>query len=113
MAKDGPNLFDYLNAIYYKKDVEYDKKVANSYILTLWLSHDKTLVDMVNDINKHLFRLPDKAIFQYYWYNVPRGKRYIKFVKKPKQDKDNEKQVEELMKQYNISKREAELCLIN
>lgn len=107
------NLFDYLNAIFYKKPLEYDKKIAPSYLLTLWLSQDRELIHMVNDINKHLFLLPDKVVYNYYWHKVPKKKRFIQYTKKDKADKERDKKVEELMEQYNISKREARACIID
>lgn len=107
MKDDKKTLFDFLNAIFYKKDIEYDKKVASAYMLTLWLSHDKSLIDMVNEINKHLFRLPDKAVYQYFYSKVPKGRRFLKYVKKEKMNED----VKELCDKYNISEREAKLSL--
>jgi hypothetical protein len=35
MSGTKKTLFDYLNAIFYKKDLKYDKKIANGYKLTL------------------------------------------------------------------------------
>ena len=111
MAKK--TLFDYLNAIYYKKDIPYDKKVANGYILTLWLSHDRGLLDLSNEINKYLFKLPDEAVYSYFFDKVPKGKRFIKYVKKEKVDKKKQKEIDELVKIYNISEEEAKKCLID
>jgi len=52
-------IFDYLNAIFYKKDILYDKKICNSYLLSLWLSHDSKLVDICNEINRFQFFVSD------------------------------------------------------
>lgn len=103
------NLFDFLNAIFYKREIEYNKKIANAYIITLWLSHDRELIKLVNNINKYLFTLPDEAIYKYFWHKVPKRKRFIKYVKK---DTKKDIDVSELCKRYNISEREAKLSMI-
>ena len=105
-------LFDFLNAIFYKKDIEYDKKIANSYLTSLWLSHDRNLIGIVNDINKYIFRIPDEATYIYYKYKVPRGKRFIKWIKKEEVDKETKKEVDRLMEEYDLSEREARLSII-
>ena len=112
MTEKKKNIFDFINALCYKKDIQYDKKEASSYILSLWLSHDKELIDMVNDINPYLFTLPDEAVWQYYYDKIPKGKRFIKWIKKESMSKEDENKVNELMQQYDISKREAQLSLI-
>ena len=104
-------LFDYINAISSKNKIKYDKKIANSYILSLWLAHDDSLLFNVNKINEYLFSLPDELIYQYYMKSVPKQKRYIKWVKKDVEDKKYKKQVEQLMVKYCISEREARLTL--
>lgn len=103
------NLFDHLNSIFYKKSIEFDKKQCSGYKLTLWLSHDKNLINDVNRINQILFDISDECVYNYFYHKVPKGRRFIKYTKKDK--KVDNKEVEELMKQHNMSKREAELCL--
>lgn len=76
-------LFDTMNAIFYKKKgFQYDKKDTNAYGLSLWLSHDRDLCSTVNSINPYLFNTNDDLIYKYYFLKVPKGKRYIKWIKK-------------------------------
>lgn len=99
------NIFDYLNSIFYKNDIEYDKKIAPAYMLNMWLSHDNKLLNTCNDINEYMFLLPDNLIYEYFYNSVPSGKRWIRWVKK-----ENIKlETEELREQFNISKKEAQL----
>lgn len=110
MADKTVNIFTYLNQIYYKKYThDYDHKIAGIYLLSLWLSHDSKLIDMVNDINSSIFRLPQKTIYDYYFHKVPKGKRYIKWIKKDKEDIKKDKVIKELMEEKQISKKEAML----
>jgi hypothetical protein len=109
---DGPNLFTFLNAIFYKnKNVVYDKKKANAYMLSLWLSHDKELINIVNRLNPLQFKLSDDLIYQYYMNKIPRKKRFIKWVKKEGDDKKRKKTIDKMKEVYGISTREAKMYL--
>lgn len=98
-------IFDYLNNIYMKGNLEYDRKVCPSYLLSMWLSHDKNLVDIVNEVNTFQFFLTDQMIYQYYWHKIPKGKRYIKWVKKV-ENKGSKEKFDEVRKELSLSKRE-------
>jgi len=110
--KGGPTLFDFLNQIYLKTEkYPYDKKAASAYMLSLWLSHDKYLIYLVNKINRLQFLLPDDIIYKYYFDVVPKGRRYIKWTKKREEDKKIKKKIESIMEGTNLSKREAKMIL--
>jgi hypothetical protein len=105
--KNKPTLFNYINQILYKTDkFPYDKKVAPAYILSVGLSHNKELLDIVNKINCLQFHLKDDIIYKYYKGAVPKGKRYIKWIKKSKEKDSFKKKIEALMEE-GYSKREA------
>jgi len=105
-------LFDYLNQIYYKSsNLEYDKKIANPYMLTMWLSHDKILLPIVDKMNKLQWYMKPEHIYKYYWYKVPKGKRYIPWIKKDPVNKKTEKQVEEIKGTKGLSSREAKMLV--
>lgn len=107
-----PNLFDYLDQINLKKrKYPYDKKIASAYMITLWLSHDPNLINIVQDINKVLFTLPDDVIYEYFMDRVPKRKRFIRWTKKIPLTKKQEKRIEELQEKYGISKKEARIYL--
>ena len=104
-------LFDMLNNLYYKKGLEYDKKLLNGYLATLWLSHDKSLLGLCNRVNKVLFRLPDEVVYKIYYDKIPKGKRFIKYIKKEKISDKNSKKLEYLKKYYNMSEQEAKMTI--
>jgi len=104
-------LFDILDSIFLKSKIDYEKRIAPAYILSLWLSHDKELLPIVNKINMLQFNLEDEMVFKYYYYMVPKGKRYIRWPKKTEKDKKEQKIIGNLQEEYGISKREAKLCL--
>lgn len=101
-------IFDYLNNLYFKQELVYDKKIAPAYLLSLWLSHDKGLIDMVNVINEFQFFISDDLIYKYYYYNIPQGKRYLKWVKKEEVDKKAKENFEAIRKDMMLSKKEME-----
>lgn len=111
--KEEVNLFTFLNQIQSKKrTVPYDKKIANAYMLTQWLSHDKDLVDRVSRIAKYQYLLPDEVIYEYYMKSIPTGRRYIKWIKKRKEDEKTAKRIEKLQQlDPNLSKRECKMIL--
>jgi hypothetical protein len=104
-------LFTVLNSIFLKNKIEYDQRIAPPYILTLWLSHDRSLLPMTNKLNKHLFNLPAEKVYQYFYFSVPKGKRFIRWPRKSEKDKQREKKIEQLCEEHNISKKEASLFI--
>jgi len=111
-AKTGPNLFDFLNQIYMKTSkYPYDKKTASAYMLSLWLSHDKHLINIVDKIVRLQFTLPDDIIYNYYVSEIPKGRRFVKWVKKTPEDKKLKKKLESIMEGTFLSKREAKMVL--
>lgn len=99
-----------LNAINTKTPCNYNPKEVSAWVISLFLSEDPELIEIVNKINQYHFSLDDKLIFRYYVSKIPKKKRFIKFTKKSKESKDNEK-VKSLMETYGVSKREALLSI--
>jgi hypothetical protein len=106
------NIFTFLNQIQLKNDkIKYDKKIAPAFILSHWLSMDKEIINEVNDIIKYQFMIPDDVIYKYYMNIIPKKKRYIKFVKKRKEE-DIKKKIDELKEKYpEMSIRECKIIL--
>lgn len=111
--KKEVNIFTYLNQIQDKRRTyNYNKKIANAYLLSLFLSMDKDFLKYVDDINKYQFILPDEVIYEYYMNIIPQGKRYIKFIKKRKGDSKFNERVEKLRKMYpELSLKEAKMAI--
>lgn len=101
-------IFDYLNNIYIKGNLVYDKKICPAYLLSMWLSHDKGLIDIVNIMNEYQFSLPDNLIYEYYYHKIPKGKRYLKWVKKNEVDKKAKEKYDAVRKEMMLSKQEME-----
>ncbi len=112
MSQKKKTLFDYLNSLFYKKEVEpFNKTICNPYMISMYLAHERDLINMVQEMNKIQFSLPDgreRIVYEYYLSKVPRGRRFIKWTKKDKASKKKEKQLEEIMEELDVSKLEAD-----
>ena len=62
---------------------------------------------IINDMNKILYYIDDKAVYDYYFYRIPKGKIYLKWIKKESLSEKDRKVRNELMLKYNISKKQA------
>ena len=98
--------FDYATAIQSKSKIEYNDKEANGYMLMLHFSHDNSLLEIVNKLNVHIFKgiIPNKCVYSYFYDKVPKGKRWIRWIKK---NKDKNSKIDFLSEKYGCSKREA------
>jgi len=111
-SSTGPNLFTFLNQIYSKVEkYPYDKKLAPAYMLSMWLSHDSRLIKYVERINHLQFKIPDESIYKYYMSVIPKGKRYIKWIKKTIEEKQFKKDVLKIVEETDLSKREAKMLV--
>jgi hypothetical protein len=103
-----------MNSIFNKSGNVYDKKdKVSMFLLTMYLSHDKHLLPLVEKINKIQFQLNDKQIYDYYYNTIPKGKKFIKWVKKDESksdDKNLKKLYDELLYEHpNLSDDELKL----
>lgn len=110
---DEVTLITFLNQIQTKRrTVPYHKNVANAYMLSQWLSHDKDLISKVNKINQYQFLLPDEVVYEYYMSAIPSGKRYIKWIKKRLKDDNMERRIKRLQEHIpELSTRECKMLL--
>jgi len=104
--------FTYVDQICLKtKDVPYDKKVASAYFLCLHFSFFKDLVKIVDNILPYLYTLGDEAIYEYLWYSIPQGKRFIRWPKK-KEEEFLDIGIQKMKDKYpQLSKREARMIV--
>ena len=97
--------FDVLNSIFDKKEIDYKQSDLPPYIISLWLSGDKHLIDIVNRMNCVQFQIKPEMVYKYYFYKIPKGRRFIKWVKKKEVfTEDQKKLVDDIQKANNISK---------
>jgi hypothetical protein len=111
------SIFDYVAAINGKKEIKFDKKIANSYFLTNILSYYPDLIGVVNDMNRQLFNIDheekDKIVFHYFMKAVSKKYRKAVWAKKNGADKKFEEFVEELRgKMRELEPSERELLML-
>jgi hypothetical protein len=111
------DLFSYLNMILNKTRPEgkpVTKSVCNPYMLSMYLAHEKDLIGIVQEMNKIQFSLPEgreQIVFEYYFDKIPFGRRFIKWTKKTKADKEREARIEEIVEELDVSEIEADKIL--
>ena len=110
MPSKKKTFFSYLNSLFSKKDIGFDKREVPSYLLLLWLSHDPKLIDLTQSMNRMLYTLPGDVIYRYFFDKIPKGRRFIRWTKKEPVQASDKKILEEL-EQYNLSERETNLYL--
>ena len=101
------NIFDYLRQICEKGTRQpYDRKLAPAFLITMWLSHEKDLVNLCQAMNIRHW-LDDKDVYNFYFHKVPKGRRFIRWTKKDETYLKEQEEIEEIMLEYNVSNREA------
>ena len=106
-----PGMFDIFTQILTKNaKYPYSKKLAPAYMMSLYLSHDNSLLGIVNAMNKLQFSIPDELVYKYYFDKIPK-RRYIKWVKKTPEDKKMNKILDDIKQETNISTNEAKMIL--
>jgi hypothetical protein len=97
-------VFDHLNNLFYKNKLTYDKKDVNAHMISLWLSHDSSLLPIIDKINPYIYSMADELVYEYYYHSIPKGKRYIKWTKGEK-NKEKDK-TQDMRKVLGMSKME-------
>lgn len=106
------SIFDFLNQIWNKNEAHpYDKKIASAWMLTNWISHAPELIEYAQEMNKIQFSLTDEQVYKYYFYKIPKRKRYIKWLRKDPTSLKREKEIEKVMTEFEVSKNEAMIIL--
>lgn len=114
MKKEKLTLTDVLNAINLKEPIEYNKHTCKSVgmrVILRFFSQVPECIHIVSEINQNLFHLTDPAIFKILVDRVPEAPRFIRYTKGAMVDKTKELDVIALMKEYDCSRREAELSI--
>lgn len=106
------SLFDILNQIWTKSTkYPYDKKIASAWVLTSWVAQDPELIKYAQIINRIQFQMTDEQVYKYYFYSIPKKKRFIKWTRKDNMPLKYEKKIEEIMIELDASKREAMMII--
>jgi len=93
--------------------LKYDKKVCSGWQLSYFLSHSEYYMRIVGKMNKVQMYVPDKAVYDYYFDQIP-GYERLNFSKQDKEMMDErQKKVDEIKEEYNVSNREGLLILIH
>lgn len=114
MAEKKPaTIFDFINGVTHQKKEwtdwsETDQKRFSPFIVNRWLSMRQDLTDFVNELQKYTIGLlRPKEVYQLYHDFLPAQKSFAKYVKGKKEDKYDNKLVNQIAGHYNVNTQEA------
>ena len=106
-------LFDHINQItsnqtndYWNTLTESDKKTWSNYMINRFLSMKMEWTDFVNEIQK--LKLAPRQLYLVYSNVLPKGKQYLKYIKKKKGPIYNTQVIQKVSEYFEISKSESE-----
>ena len=102
-------IFDYLNAITLKNDIDFsveeNRRAYAPFMINRFISMCDMYILLANEINK--YDVPKNVHFEFYKNALPKRKQFFKYIKKSK-DVDAETK-EMIAKYFECGKRDAEL----
>lgn len=108
------NFFDHLNQVtkvqdknYWKTLDEPSRKSWNTYMMLRYLSMNPDWIDTVDILQQYCHSLEDEHVYKLLISYIPKGNRFIRYIKRDKGDDDVNNIVKVLCKYYECSKREA------
>ena len=107
------SLFDHINHITSKQTKGYwdslnetEKKQWSNYMINRFLSMKMEWTDFVNEIQK--LKLDSYQLYVVYSSILPKGKQYLKYIKKKKAPIYNTQVVQKISEYFEISQSESE-----
>lgn len=103
------SLFDHLENICsgkrtWNKLSDEEKKTANAYMLTRYLSMEYNYIEIINEIQT--LNLPIQYLYNLYISVIPKQKKFFKYIKKSVKETDGDN-IKMLSKIFKVSEREA------
>lgn len=105
------NVFDYITSIGIKKKIEdFNKKECSRYMLALAFNNSSQTCGIANEINRMLYDIDDRLVYEYFFDKIPKGRTFMKWPKKNKTGFEEE--VKEFAEKHEMSISEAECLLL-
>ena len=87
---------------------ESEQKTFSPYIINRFLSMDKEFIELVNFFQKFsIGLLENKDIYNFYCNALPKGKRFIKYIKAKKSTKHKDWLIDLVRNHFEISKKDT------
>lgn len=90
------SVFNDMNKFVFQKNTKIENDIP-TFLLMHYLSFDKSIIKKVNKMNKVMYSVPDNKVLSYFFHEIPKGNRYIKWIKKNEKYKKYEEQLKELV----------------
>lgn len=108
------SLFDHIKAICQEQDPNYwskltdaDKRTWSTYMVNRFLSMNEEWVDIVNDIQLLTQTMTPEVVYKLYINVIPKGRRWLKYIKSTKNKKYEEWLIELMVKHFETSQKQA------
>ena len=109
------SLFDHLNAIttvqnpkYWETLTESDRKTWSNFMVFRFVSMNPDWIELIADIQPYLQEAPPRAVYKALSSLLPKGRYYLKYMKRTNSGDDGEPWVIEMIaKYYEISLSES------
>lgn len=112
MAIKRKTLFEHINHINEKQTKNYweslsegDKKTWSNYMVHRFLSMEPAFIEIVNEVQK--YNLTPDIVYKFYIDVLPRGRRWLKYVKSKSTEKYDSGLVELFSKHFEVSINES------
>tara|TARA_Y100001963_G_scaffold134891_1_gene195932 strand:- start:165 stop:581 length:417 start_codon:yes stop_codon:yes gene_type:complete len=105
-------IFDWLNEITLHKKSwdsfsEEDHKSFNTFIINRFLSMNKDWIEIVNMLQQYTIGMESKDVYNLYVNMIPKGKRFLRYIKGKKDKKYNKELINILCNYFECSKLEV------
>lgn len=108
------SLFDHIKEICQHQDPDYwnkltdaDKRTWSTYMVNRFLSMNEEWVDVVNDIQLLSQAMTPEVVYKLYINVIPKGRRWLKYIKSTKDKKYEEWLIELMVKHFETSQKQA------
>ena len=107
-------LFDHISAVTEYQDPQYwknisddDKKTFGNFIILRYLSMNSDWIEFIGEVQPYIQSLPNEYFYRFFTDVIPPKKYYLKYIKGKRATEYEEWLVELIVKEYLISKKEA------
>ena len=105
-------IIDWLNQVMIHKKSwdsfsEEDHKSFNTFIINRFLSMNKDWIEIVNMLQQYTIGMESKDVYTLYINLMPKGKRFLKYIKGKKDKKYNKELIKILCDYFECSKLEV------
>lgn len=107
-----PNVFDIIKRITVSKEAwedipEDERETWNKWVIQKYLSFNQDYVQVVNEIQKNSWQLPNDLLYKVYVDIIPKKSLYVKYIKSQNKKIYKDTEVEIIANYFEVSLKDA------